>query len=189
MKGIVAPEIGPKSFWTFENQATGPTSSCSVEDTTLTARQITIEQTTPMVLIESHVGFSAVMIASHVRNEYAVFFCWLSPHYVNWLYSHVACSHGHLSCVKFLLRQPGVDVHVRDRWRASPLYGEFLSHAGYCPESFCCIESLPDAYPLRLNKRLKSSFRGRKDCYRDPIRFDPECKFVIFAARTYKTNT
>lgn len=35
---------------------------------------------------------------------------------------HVACSHGHLSCVKFLLRQPGVDVHVRDRWRASPLY-------------------------------------------------------------------
>ena len=75
MKGIVAPEIGPKSFWTFENQATGPTSSCSVEDTTLTARQITIEQTTPMVLIESHVGFSAVMIASHVRNEYAVFFC------------------------------------------------------------------------------------------------------------------
>ncbi|KAK2557231.1 Ammonium transporter 1 [Acropora cervicornis] len=35
---------------------------------------------------------------------------------------HVACSHGHLSCVKFLLRQPGVNVHVRDRWRASPLY-------------------------------------------------------------------
>ena len=65
MKGIVAPEIGPKSFVTSVNQATGPTCSCSKEDTTLTARRITIEQTTPMILIESHLGFSAVMIASH----------------------------------------------------------------------------------------------------------------------------
>ena len=75
IKGIVAPEIGPKSFVTSENQDTGPTSSSSKEDTTLTARRITIEQTTPMVLIESHLGFSAVVIASHVRNGYAVFFC------------------------------------------------------------------------------------------------------------------
>ncbi|XP_022788411.1 ammonium transporter 1-like isoform X2 [Stylophora pistillata] len=34
---------------------------------------------------------------------------------------HVACMHGNLSCVKFLLRQPGVDNHARDRWKASPL--------------------------------------------------------------------
>ena len=73
----MAPEIGPKSFVTSVNQATGPTCSCSKEDTTLTARRITIEQTTPLVLIESQLGFSAVavVIASHVRNEYAVFFC------------------------------------------------------------------------------------------------------------------
>ena len=32
--------------------------------------------------------------------------------------------HGHLHCVKFLLRQPGVDIHARDRWRASPLSGK-----------------------------------------------------------------
>lgn len=32
--------------------------------------------------------------------------------------------HGNLHCVKFLLRQPGVDIHARDRWRASPLSGK-----------------------------------------------------------------
>lgn len=34
---------------------------------------------------------------------------------------HVAASRGYLHCVKFLLRQPGVDIHARDRWRATPL--------------------------------------------------------------------
>lgn len=34
---------------------------------------------------------------------------------------HVACVCGNLNCVKFLLRQPGVDIHARDRWKASPL--------------------------------------------------------------------
>ncbi|XP_048575772.1 poly [ADP-ribose] polymerase tankyrase-1 isoform X2 [Nematostella vectensis] len=33
----------------------------------------------------------------------------------------LASSHGHVQCVKFLLRQPGVDIHSRDRWRATPL--------------------------------------------------------------------
>lgn len=59
---------------------------------------------------------------------------------------HVASSHGHLHCVKFLLRQPGVDIHARDRWRASPLseavqYGHdqvvqcLLRHgAGWCED-------------------------------------------------------
>ena len=43
----------------------------------------------------------------------------------DWLFfSHVASMHGHLHCVKFLLRQPGVDIHARDRWRASPLSGK-----------------------------------------------------------------
>ena len=40
------------------------------------------------------------------------------------VFSHVASIHGHLHCVKFLLRQPGVDIHARDRWRASPLSGK-----------------------------------------------------------------
>ncbi|XP_078346978.1 uncharacterized protein LOC144632254 isoform X3 [Oculina patagonica] len=59
---------------------------------------------------------------------------------------HVASMHGHLHCVKFLLRQPGVDIHARDRWRASPLseavqYGHdqvvqcLLRHgAGWCED-------------------------------------------------------
>jgi len=40
---------------------------------------------------------------------------------------HIASSHGHLQCVKFLLRQPGVDIHARDRWRTSPL-SEAVQH-------------------------------------------------------------
>lgn len=40
--------------------------------------------------------------------------------------SHVACMCGNLNCVKFLLRQPGVDIHARDRWKASPLSGKLL---------------------------------------------------------------
>ena len=48
-------------------------------------------------------------------------------------YSHVAASRGYLHCVKFLLRQPGVDIHARDRWRATPLSGK---------SDFCKISSL-----------------------------------------------
>lgn len=75
--------------------------------------------------------------------------------------SHVAASRGYLHCVKFLLRQPGVDIHARDRWSATPLSGKSVlckmpvykdSKAAYGNHHLNCLETVVITRRKRLSK-------------------------------------
>lgn len=73
------------------------------------------------------------------------------------VFSHVASMHGHLHCVKFLLRQPGVDIHARDRWRASPLSGKNRRYVYCSREIFLSANILSYAdLGVPANSRLTS---------------------------------
>ena len=82
---------------------------------------------------------------------------------VYWLFfSHIASSHGHLQCVKFLLRQPGVDIHARDRWRTSPLSGKFFFSIKLHADYVISTTSFQGFSLFNLNFRKKGKSPGNE---------------------------